>query len=320
MSLLPTPSDPTLDAVDRAMVARQEQRHPRRLAISGLGNECERACWYSFRWATDHQFDADTLKRFEDGHHGEEAMIRRLRMVDGIEIHCKDPETGEQFAVLACEDHMRGMIDGAILGILQAPKTWHVWEHKVCNEKKFAALKKAVETHGEKGALREWDSTYFAQAVLYMHLTGMRRHYLTCSTPGSRATTSCRTDENPEEALRLLVKARRIIEAKHAPARISESETFYKCRWCDHAQTCHGDLRPLVNCRTCLHSSPVDGGQWHCDRWGKILSIEEQQAACPAHLYIPSMINGIQIDVAEDGSWVWYRLKDGSEWLDRAVQ
>lgn len=298
------------------MVARQVNGHRSLLGCSEIGNECDRALWYRFRWTSDRQFDADTLKLFDDGNHGEAVMAARLRMVNGIEIHTIDSKTGKQFFESACEGHFGGSPDGAIHGLLQAPKTWHVWEHKQVSEKKFNKLKKAVDAFGEKAALRAWDVTYYAQAVLYMHLTQMQRHYLTCSTPGGRNTTSCRTEANPEEAIRLLAKARKIIEAQHAPPRISESATFYKCRFCDHAATCHGDVRPLVNCRTCLHSSPIDSGGWHCARWGEELSIEEQQTACPAHLYIPSMINGMQIDVAEDYSWILYKLRDGSEWRD----
>ena len=40
----------------------------------------------------------------------------------------------------------------------------------------------------------------------------------------------------------------------------------------------------------------------------------EQEAGCAAHLYIPDLVPGEQIDAGED--WVSYRLPDGTEWRD----
>jgi hypothetical protein len=314
MPAIPAPSDPTLEAVDRAIEAGQETRLSNRLGASQIGNPCERALWYGFRWTTAPRFDAATLKRFQDGHDGEAQMAARLRAISCIEIHTHDPETGNQFELTAIEGHFVCYIDGVVLGLLQAPKTWHVWEHKV--SEKYAAFVRLVGNYGGKAALREWNEVYYAQAVIGMHLTELTRHYLTVSSPGGRNTMSCRTEANPEEALRLLAKARRVIEAPNAPTRISNDPAFFRCRFCDHAEACHGDKRPLVSCRSCLHSSPTEGGNWHCARFGKTLTIDEQKEGCPAHLYIPSMINGEQIDAAEDGAWVLYRLRDGSEWCD----
>src|SRR5215467_2698543 len=97
MAPLPAPSDPTLEAVDRAIEAGQEMRLSNRLGASQIGNPCERALWYGFRWATLPQRDAGTLKRFEDGHEGEAQMAARLRAISSIEIHTVDPDTGHQF-------------------------------------------------------------------------------------------------------------------------------------------------------------------------------------------------------------------------------
>lgn len=41
-------------------------------------------------------------------------------------------------------EHFRSHMDGVVLGLLQAPKTWHVLEIKATAEKKLAALRKAV--------------------------------------------------------------------------------------------------------------------------------------------------------------------------------
>jgi len=36
--------------------------------------------------------------------------------------------------------HLSGYLDGALLGLLQAPKSWHVWDHKSSEKEKVAKL------------------------------------------------------------------------------------------------------------------------------------------------------------------------------------
>jgi hypothetical protein len=316
MAPLPTPDrDPTLEAADAALEAI-ENRKPARdyVGMSGIGGECERRIWNDWRWVTRAKFNAETLKRFADGHAGEDVQIARLRMVPGVTLLNIDPDTGRQFGFTDLDGHFRGHMDGAIIGLLQAPKTWHVYEHKQVGEKKQAKLAKLKAEKGEKQALAEWDSTYYGQAILYMHYSGMTRHYLTCSTPGGRSTISVRTDENPEGAMRLIERARRIIGSAQPPARISTDPAWYVCRFCDHASACHGEAMPERHCRSCLHSTPVDGGSWHCARHDWTLTQDQQRVGCAAHLMIPALVPGEQVDAGDD--WVSYQMRDGSEWRD----
>jgi hypothetical protein len=287
--------------------------------MSEIGRPCERALWYSFRWAEGQsRFDADTLKRFEDGHAGEDLQIKRIRMVDGITLLNVDPDTGQQFEFVDYYGHFKGHMDGVILGLPQAPKTWHVYEHKVCNDKKLNQLTKLKREVGEKNALRHWDAVYYAQAVLYMDYAQLERHYLTVSSPGGRQTISCRTEADPVAASSLKEKAARIIESSRAPVRISGDPSWYECKWCDHHAVCHQGTLPPANCRTCLYST-ADAGEWLCSKWGKGLSLAEQREGCPSHLYLPSLVDGEQIDAADDGAWVEYRLPNGEIWRNGAA-
>lgn len=306
--------DPTLAAIDGQIVARQKNE-PKRgyLGMSFIGEECERRQWYSFRFAAESVFDADTLKRFEDGHRCEDLMASRLRMVPGIKLHTHNPQDGKQFGFQALGGHFRGNIDGALLGILQAPKTWHVWEHKA--SEKANELLKLKTTLGEKNALAKWNPTYYAQAICYMHYSGMDRHYLTCDTPGGRTTVSVRTEGNKAEAEKLEERAERIIFAAEPLPKLSEDPAFFKCKWCPASQVCHAKQLPQVSCRTCLHATPErDGdGRWSCAR-RKIpsLTLAAQQAACSDHLYIPALVTwGLVDDASESEGWVQYACADG---------
>lgn len=314
----------TLAAVDQALEKAQDSDARPYLGMSQIGGACDRALWYSFRWATTRVMPASAIKAIQDGFRGEEVMIERLRMVDGVTLHTVDPATGRQFGQVGIGGHFKGHLDGAIVGILEAPKTWHVWEHKQVNEQKFAKLQKLVAELGEKAALKEWDSTYFGQAQCYMGFTGMERHFLTVATPGGRAYTSVRTEFDRAAFDALCDRAQRVISAPVPPDGISTDPAWYECKWCDHRELCHGQAAPLPTCRSCTHATPeMDGvGAWSCARHsGKRLTTAEQKAGCQAHRYIPILLRNIAepVDASDKDNWVKYRLKeDGAEFVNGA--
>ncbi len=319
MVALPQLSDPTLEAADRAMEAiSREQREVRPyLGASAIGKPCERQLWYDFRNAGREAMTAASLKRIEDGHHGEDVQAVRLRLVSGIELHTIDPETGRQIGIEDHAGHFRGHLDGAICGLLQSPKTWHVWEHKQVGEDKLTKLQKLKVSLGEKNALHEWDIVYWSQAQIYMHYTGMTRHYLTAASPGGRNTVSCRTDYDAEAAIRLVEKARRVIFSEEPPVRASENADFYLCRFCPHSAYCHGSALPMRNCRTCLFSTPNPEGGWGCEKHKRGIDPAQFLDGCPDQRFIPAIVPFQQEDAADDASWIAYRTDSmGGTWVD----
>ena len=313
MVALPDFVCPTLAAADKALADGQERRRRAYLGMSAIGGACERALWYSFRWASQPDFDANTLKRFADGHASEAIAVARLKAAPGLEVHDTD-ERGEQFGFKDLGGHFSGHMDGVILGLVQAPKTWHVLEIKA--SEKWADLDKARKKVGEKHALAEWNATYYAQAVLYMDYAGLDRHYLVCVSPGARKWTAVRTDADPTFALIMKAKAERIAFSDTAPKRIGGPESF-TCRFCDFSAVCHEGRAADRTCRTCLHVTPQRDGEWQCAKFGHNLSRSDQEAGCAEHRLLPDLVAGDQIDAAEWG--VTYRMRDGSEWVDRGM-
>lgn len=279
MAKLPEFSDPTLDAIDRAIEDGQDFSPRPYLGASQIGDPCSRKLWYSFRHATPIKFDAATLKRFEDGHHGEDVQAARLRLVEGIQLSTA-AEDGRQWGISDHEGHFRGHCDGFIKGLLQAPKTPHIWEHKQVGEAKFKKLAKLKQEKGEKEALAHWDEIYYAQAQVYMHKFELTRHYLTCATPGGRETLSVRTDYNQAHAEAFIQKAKDIIVSDQPPTRLSEDPTHWLCKWCDHHSICHDITPEVASCRTCRMAYPDRGGKWGCHKHGE-LSLEKQRQGCP---------------------------------------
>jgi hypothetical protein len=150
---------------------------------------------------------------------------------------------------------------------------------------------------------------------MYLHAEGASR--------GLYLATNKNTDElvieriERDAAFGLAVEARmgRIIESPSAPARLNDSATVYPCQFCKSKSQCHENAWARLNCRTCIHSSPVDGLKWRCEKHAIELAWNEQQAGCEDHRFIPDLVPGEQVDVI-DGELIVYRLADGSEWID----
>lgn len=295
--------DITLREIDKALIESKKQEEPRNyLGMSQIGAECQRQLFYSFRGAEIRDETPEGIRRIEDGHTQEAIMAARLRMVPGIELITHDPDDPEkQIGFILLSGHFRGHCDGVIRGVLEAPGTWHTWEHKSVNEKSFSDLKKLREEKGEKNALREWNGTYYAQAQIYMDQMELTRHFLTVTTPGGRDYLSVRTEYNRREAEAIIARAKEIIfDNWITPPRISDKREYYKCKWCEFQEICHDGRFPLVNCKTCRYSEPVDGGERKCLLHDNIISADILFVGCNDHLYNPALISSKLIDQKND--------------------
>ena len=308
MAELPAISSPTRDAIFAAYEADASNGFRSHLGASLIGKDCERALWYDFRWTTRVNHPGRLLRLFETGQLAEARLVQNLRRT-GATVLEVDPETGRQFRVQAHGGHFGGSLDGVALNLLEAPRTWHVLEFKTHSAKSFGDL--------VAKCVRESKPQHFAQMQIYMHLTGITRAMYIAVNKDNDDLYVERVEADATFATRLLDKAQRVIFAAVPPDRISPDPTWYQCRLCDHAPLCQaGESPPEVNCRTCLHATPVKGG-WHCERHQKSLSEPDQRAACANHLYLPPLVPGSQVDAGED--WVEYEFASGNRWRDTGM-
>ena len=316
IDLFPLGSDPTLEALNQQLIRDNPQTQRVYLGGSAIGKACWRQLWYDLRWVQESIHDAATLARFADGHASEAIVGARLSAIPGIRLWTEQ-EDGTQYGFVDLGGHLRGHLDGVIMGLLQAPKTPHVWEAKAVNERKFKDLEKKKTQFGEKDALENWDSTYFAQAQMYMGQFKYTRHYLTVATPGSRDITSCRTDFQKNVYDRLMGKAKRIVFSGTPLDKISTKSDYYICKWCDYTDNCHGSKVARVNCRTCAHVTPTDSGTWRCEFHGKTLTNKEQRAGCSKHLFIPELVPfGTLTDMDQDANTITYQTESGTSFIN----
>lgn len=305
MALLPPPPAPTVAAIYAAYEADSADGHRAHLGASVIGGACDRAIWYGFRWASRARHTGRLLRLFETGHLAEARFVANLRRI-GVTVLDLDPATGRQWTLRDATGHFGGSMDAVAIGLPEAPKTWHVCEFKTHSERSFLAL--------QKDGVAASKPAHWAQMQVYMHLAGLDRAFYLAVNKNTDELYQERIHADVEAGLRLLAKAERIIAAARPPARISDDPAWWQCRFCDHHAVCHADAVPERHCRSCLHATAVADGKWHCTRHDTVLSPQDQATGCAAHLLIPDLVHGEQVDAGED--WVSYRMPDGSAWRD----
>ncbi len=314
MATIPRPHSLTTEAIYQAYAASRGQAWDSMgISISILGEECERQLWYELRWAAKPEV-IDGLKAitFETGNLEETRLMNSLRMI-GCEVDEVD-ERGKQYRASAVAGHVRGKTDGKVLGLPESPKQWHCVEAKSMKEVYW----KEVVKHG----VRKGYFTHWVQLNTYCHLFGFERGLYICRNKNTGEVYCERIETDHVEAIRLLTRAERIIKSANPPPKLHEdpeSKMAFKCKHlCKAKAICHDKEFSRVSCRTCLHATPEFFGDaaWSCARWNKPLSLAEQKAGCPTHLYIPSLVPGEVVDANDEEEWVLYTLHDGREWRD----
>ena len=307
MAAIPEFVSPTIERIYKAYKIKSDNGWRPHLGASVIGRECDREVWSIFRWITKADHEGRILRLFDTGNHAEPRMVADIRAT-GATCLDEDPETGRQFRVEAHGGHFGGSMDAVILGLIEAPSSWHVGEFKTHNDKSFVKLKKEGV---EKSKIE-----HFVQMQVYMHLTKIKRAFYLAVNKNNDELYSERINYDKDFASRVIERAGRIIHATNPPVRQSEDPSFFKCKFCDHWDNCHGGELPERNCRTCMHSTPTDDGEWLCehgkDTWA--ISLETQMVGCSSHRFIPNLVTGEQTDA--DGETIIYKLRDGTEYKD----
>jgi len=295
-------------AVDRAIEAEQRPRHGLRIGAGIAGEACDRKLWLTFRWATAPEvFDAQRLRIFESGREYERRIMHWLGAgglsvveYEGVDRHGAPKQIGVSFSA----GHGYGKLDGEASNVPEATATIHVVEAKSHNAKSWAdLLAKGV-------ALSKPD--HYAQMQIYMHKRGRSRALYAAVCKDTDDFKTWRVEYDFDFCVRLETRIERIAFSDHAPRRISDDGSKWPCIICRQAPVCHFGAWAETNCRTCLFITALKGGDWFCERLQQTLTREEQELGCGSHLYLPDLVPGEQIDAASDGSWVEYRLSDGS--------
>lgn len=270
--------------------ARLPQEHREHLGASLIGHACDRHIWYSFRWAKTPAWDGRMLRLFDRGKREEAVVAEELRAI-GVELHTHDGNKQ-----IECRDdsgHFGGSVDGVGRGFPEAPKSWAILEVKTHSAKSFTDMKKL--------GVAESKPQHYAQMQSYMGLLGIERAlYFAVNKDNDEIYTEwVHFDRDAFEAMR--ERARRIIDAKEPPAKLSDDPAHWQCKGCSFYSVCHEQAVAEVSCRTCCHASPVASGAWRCELHSAERHAGAQREACDSHLFIPQLVPfGEPIDGGEN--------------------
>lgn len=280
------------------------------LGCSELGNNCDRALWYSFRHATTKKFDGRIHRLFKRGHREEKVFIEELRQI-GATVYEKDPSTNQQYRWTGHKGHLAGSADAVGCNLPEAPDVWAVIEFKTHSEKSFNELK----ANGVEKAKPE----HFTQMQMYMGFAELEHALYLSVNKNTDELYSEWVQFQPHVFRACNERAKKIIESDVPLLGVSSDPDWFQCRYCDHKTICHTEQLPDKNCRTCAHSTPIDGGVWNCGFHNRPLRLDDQRLGCLNHLFIPALIRYAE-PVDGDATWVKYQDKESGMFFANVAQ
>ena len=281
--------------IDDYCIAEYDDGFRWHLGASLIGQECQRAAWYSFRWAA-HSRQAQDLtpegraqyarmqRLFNRGHREEARFVEFLRgtgwQVFEFDTSKPPKENGEypQFRVSGFGGHFGGSLDG--IGIpperYELPEgTAFLLEFKTNGTgagftkllEKGVALSK--EQHFAQMSTYGSDENYKLEYAVYQNI---------CKNDDNLHVEVVKLDWKLGDQMRL--RAERIISSQTPPPRLSDNPTFFKCKYCDFFSQCHENGSLEKNCRSCKFARPVDGGEWACELVNQIIPRDFVKQGC----------------------------------------
>ena len=273
--MIPAQEDEMVSAIYTAIKeSKAETMRLSRLGASSIGEECIRKIWMSWRGYDNFEFDGRMLRLFETGHLQETRIIVDLRLA-GFTVHDID-SNNNQFTFTDDTGHFVVKIDGVIKGVPGAENTPHVLEAKTHNDNSFKDLEK-------KGVALSKPMHYY-QVQAGMLFSGIERGLYIALNKNDERYYVRRIKPDIHIQNEILKRIKVLLAAELRPAGIGENIEVFPCRWCDFKEVCYNQKEPLMNCRTCEYSRPIEDGKWYCEHHDSELTLNAQLLGCVNHL------------------------------------
>jgi hypothetical protein len=263
------------------------------LGASVLGQECTRATWFMFRWAMTSMFEARMLRLLNRGHMEEGRLIALLLMC-GFDFWQQD-NNGDQFRISAAGGHIGGSGDGVVQGLPDlAPGTPVLAEFKTHKSDSFEKLAGKVDlwrSHVADPANNMFmgkgvelaKPQHYIQMQIYMKRMGLGACLYCASNKDTDDLYMELVPLKPEVDEEYIKLGTKLTLQKFPPPKLNSSPGYWKCRMCDLKPVCQLGQPMLKNCRTCVHSLPLEDGTWNCTLRSLILNKEAQLKGCELH-------------------------------------
>ncbi len=196
----------------------------------------------------------------------------------------------EQFRILDVDGHFGGSLDAIMTNVPGIEQFGLKPTDEVLGEFKTHGLKSFNKIAGTRprydqpregaAGVKFAKPEHWAQMQTYMHKRGIKLalYMAICKDDDDLYFEWVEYDAMAGAAQ--IGKARDIIHADAIPVRMSDSPSDWRCKFCDHYQTCHMGAPLAKSCRTCISSKPIAEGQWHCSHWDSVIPLEHQKTGC----------------------------------------
>lgn len=274
------------------------------LGASVVGHSCARHIWYAFRWTGVEEAEGRMIRLWSRGDIEEFRFEFYLREA-GAELWTTDPVTGGQWRISDVDGHFGGSSDGVIRRVPGCdPSIPMLLEFKTSNDKGFKKLLK------DKVAGAKFQ--HFVQMQSYMRKLDLPWALYLCVNKDNDQLYAEFIKSNAEQGDHFRDRARGIIYSNEPPPRVSNSPSWFECKWCQFYDNCHKTKVPLVNCRTCAHSTPGPDKSWTCAR-GNAAITDNPKQGCAEHVFNPHMLNMVQmVGGCSEENYVELELRDGT--------
>jgi len=247
----------SVEAYTRLSIPSEHRKH---LGASLAGRDCTRYLWNTYRWLLLEQHEGRMRRLFNRGHREEQVFIDLLRGA-GWNVWDINPTTGSQYRIA----HMSGHIGGSLDAIVQPPGVnWHaIGEFKTHNNKSFNDLR--------NNGLLATKPEHFIQMSIYGRSYETDKGLYCAVNKDTDAIEWIPVDLDFGAAEDAMRRMEYVIGLREPPKKISETPTFWKCKYCHFNGICHSGEAPEKNCRSCRHAAPAAAGEWHCELHGQLI-------------------------------------------------
>ena len=221
---------------------------------------------------------------FQRGHKEEISFTEYL-----LGIGCKLEATPEtQIRISDVGGHFGGSLDNVgLLPPRYAIPERFLFEFKTSNMANFNKLKSLAKKNATKGIVEpifpKVFPVYWSQVCVYGYKEGIQYVFFMIVDKNTDALWIEIVKLDWEHGKTMIDKAGMIITAKNPPPKISMHPTHLSCKWCDFKGICFDNEPMERNCRSCTHSTPVDGGQWTCGLVNNVIPDHVIPQGCPQY-------------------------------------
>ena len=268
-------------------IAEDNDRFRGHLGMSGIGDGDERKTWLNHRWCLPSPFKGRMLRLFDLGNHIEDQLVHFISKTKVFDISAVDAN-GDQYRASYLGGHFAGSCDGFVKRVIDSdPDEVVLFEAKSCNDKRFRELVKLGDYQG-------WSQAYQWQLHCYMGCFNLKKAMAVVMNKNNSEIYSEIIDFNPSIWEQAQEKAKRIISSDKPPSGLSSTDWRLKNETPQYRESYLGNrLPPSVNCRNCHSCKPdmeSDNAAWHCSRFNKDLTLDEQKQGCRDHLWNHNLV------------------------------